>query len=58
MQKQRDHYSLWFGITRDLPPNHYNAIFINDFNKIVQDNCIDTFREAKKTRSIYLLEPS
>ena len=54
MQKQRDHYNLWFGITRDLPPNHYNAIFINDFNKIVQDNCIDTFRETKKKQGVFI----
>ena len=35
-------------ITRDLPPGHCNALFINDANKLVQENYIDTFREAKK----------
>ena len=35
-------------ITRDLPPGHCNALFINDANKLVQKNYINTFREAKK----------
>ena len=35
-------------ITRDLPPGHSNALFINDANKLVQENYIDAFREAKK----------
>ena len=35
-------------ITRDLPPGHSNALFIKDANKLVQQNYIDVFREAKK----------
>ena len=35
-------------ITRDLPPGHANALFITDANKLVKDNAIDAFEEAKK----------
>lgn len=35
-------------ITRSLPPGHANAIFITDANKLLADNPIDVFREAKK----------
>ena len=34
-------------VTRDMPPGHSNAIFINDANKLLQDDPIHVFREAK-----------
>ncbi len=35
-------------ITREMPPGHSNAIFIEDANLLLKDNAIDAFREAKK----------
>ena len=35
-------------ITRDLPPGHSNALFIQDANQMVHDDYMDAFREAKK----------
>ena len=35
-------------ITRDLPPGHSNALFIKDANRLIHDDYIDAFREAKK----------
>jgi hypothetical protein len=34
-------------ITRSMPPGHSNAIFIKDANKLLIDNPIDVFKEAK-----------
>lgn len=34
-------------ITRSLPPGHANAIFITDANKLLLDDPIDVFKEAK-----------
>ncbi len=34
-------------ITRSLPPGHANAIFITDANKLLVDDPIDVFKEAK-----------
>ncbi len=34
-------------ITRELPPGHANAIFIEDANKLLMDDPIEVFREAK-----------
>ena len=34
-------------ITRDMPPGHSNAIFIQDANKLLQDDALAVFREAK-----------
>lgn len=34
-------------ITRDMPPGHSNAIFIEDANNILQDDFMDAFRAAK-----------
>lgn len=34
-------------ITRDLPPGHSNAIFLEDVNKLLKDDPIDVFKEAK-----------
>jgi hypothetical protein len=34
-------------ITRDMPPGHSNAIFIRDANRILQDDAMAAFREAK-----------
>ncbi|MEZ4698782.1 MAG: Sb-PDE family phosphodiesterase [Rhodothermales bacterium] len=33
-------------ITRDMPPGHTNAIFINDANKLLNDDPLTVFREA------------
>jgi hypothetical protein len=35
-------------ITRKMPPGHNNAIFISDPNKLLVDDSIQVFREAKK----------
>lgn len=35
-------------ITRDLPPGHANAIFIQDANKLLLDDPLDVYREAKR----------
>ena len=33
-------------ITRKMPPGHSNAIFIQDANKLIQDDPMDVFKEA------------
>jgi len=35
-------------ITRSMPPGHANAIFLEDANKLIVDDSIEVFREAKK----------
>ena len=35
-------------ITRRMPPGHSNAIFITDANKLLVDDSVEVFREAKK----------
>ena len=35
-------------ITRKMPPGHNNAIFISDPNKLLVDDSVQVFREAKK----------
>ena len=35
-------------ITRDMPPGHSNAIFLKDANKLLVDDSVEVFREAKK----------
>ena len=35
-------------ITREMPPGHANAIFINDANKLIKDDPIESFLEARK----------
>jgi len=35
-------------ITRDMPPGHFNAIFIEDANRLIQDDVMKVFREARK----------
>ena len=35
-------------ITRDMPPGHNNAVFINDANKLLIKDSIEVFREAKR----------
>jgi len=34
-------------ITRDMPPGHGNAIFLQDANKLLQEDSIQAYREAK-----------
>ncbi len=34
-------------ITRSMPPGHSNAIFLQDVNKLLQDDPLPVFREAK-----------
>ena len=34
-------------ITRDMPPGHFNAIFVKDVNKLDQKDVMKVFREAK-----------
>lgn len=34
-------------ITREMPPGHSNAIFVEDANKLLTDDFMDAFREAK-----------
>ena len=35
-------------ITRDMPPGHFNAIFVKDVNKLDQKDVMKVFREAKR----------
>lgn len=35
-------------ITRDMPPGHLNAIFLEDANKLLLDDVTEVLREAKK----------
>lgn len=35
-------------ITRDMPPGHFNALFINDASALVKDSAIDVIEEAVK----------
>lgn len=35
-------------ITRSMPPGHCNAIFLDDVNKLLVDEPIDAFKEAKE----------
>ena len=35
-------------ITRDMPPGHANAIFLKDANKLITDDPIEAFLEARK----------
>lgn len=35
-------------ITRDMPPGHFNAIFVKDVNALNQKKVMEVFREAKK----------
>ncbi len=35
-------------ITRDMPPGHANAIFITDANKLLQDDALTVYREARR----------
>jgi len=35
-------------VSRKMPPGHVNAIFLKDANKLLLDNPIDVFREAKR----------
>ncbi|MGD8781522.1 MAG: Sb-PDE family phosphodiesterase [Ignavibacteria bacterium] len=35
-------------ITRDMPPGHSNAIFLNDANKLIIDDPMEVFKEAKR----------
>lgn len=35
-------------ITRDMPPGHSNAIFVEDANRLLQDDPVAVFREARR----------
>ncbi|MBE76446.1 MAG: PHP domain-containing protein [Candidatus Marinimicrobia bacterium] len=35
-------------ITREMPPGHANAIFIKDANKLIVDDPVEAFKEARK----------
>jgi len=35
-------------ITRDLPPGHCNAIFIQDANRLLVEDSVEVFREARR----------
>ncbi len=35
-------------VTRDMPPGHSNAIFIDDANRLLIDDSVAVFREAKR----------
>ncbi len=35
-------------VTRDMPPGHSNAIFVNDANRLLLDDPVAVFREAKR----------
>lgn len=51
MREARDHDLLIIHgaeITRDMPPGHSNAIFITDANKLMDDDPMKVFEEAKR----------
>lgn len=35
-------------ITRDMPPGHANAIFLQDANRLLQEDAVEVFREVKR----------
>jgi hypothetical protein len=35
-------------ITRDMPPGHSNAIFLEDSNRLLEDDAVTVFREANR----------
>ena len=35
-------------VTRDMPPGHSNAIFLEDANRLLMDDSVAVFREAKR----------
>lgn len=35
-------------VTRDMPPGHANAIFLQDANALLRDDVVETFREAAR----------
>jgi len=35
-------------ITRSMPPGHFNAIFLEDANKLLRDDILEVFREARR----------
>jgi len=35
-------------ITRSMPPGHANALFLEDANKLLQDDILEVFREARR----------
>ena len=35
-------------ITREMPPGHSNAVFVKDANKLLHEDAMDVFREAKR----------
>ena len=35
-------------ITRDMPPGHANALFINDANKLMQEDALDSYKAARE----------
>ncbi|MDF1576318.1 MAG: Sb-PDE family phosphodiesterase [Bacteroidales bacterium] len=35
-------------ITRSMPPGHFNAVFVQDVNKMNQQDVMEVFREAKR----------
>ena len=45
-------------ITRDMPPGHANAIFLKDANKLITDDPIEAFLEARKQDAFCLLYTS
>lgn len=46
-------------ITRDMPPGHFNALFISDSNPLEQKEWRDAFKEAKKQNAfIFWNHPS
>ncbi len=38
-------------ITRDMPPGHSNAIFLQDANALLKDDYLEVFREAKRQQA-------
>ncbi len=54
MREAKDHQLIIVKgseITRSMPPGHSNAIFIEDANKLIQNNFIDAYKEAKKQKA-------
>ncbi len=54
MREAKDHQLIIVKgseITRSMPPGHSNAIFIEDANKLIQNNFIDAYKEARNQKA-------
>ena len=41
-------------ITRTMPPGHFNVLFMNDCDKLIHDNYMDSFLAAKEQNAFFI----